>query len=105
MVYLLVVLSQGAIRIAWREPYRNLVKSYFACEAAGHVPGRCSRASLERYTYVISLLNCIYYIMTALTPIIHLMLVTNFRILKEGVLKMKIVQSLRSVQTSTKSTQ
>ena len=103
LLCLLVVISQAAIRIAWREPYRNLTENYFLCEAVGHIPGRCSREPLEQYTFVISLMNCIYYIMTAFSPVIHLMFVINCRILKEGVLRMKTAQTLRSI--SKKSSQ
>ena len=60
LVYLMVALCQDAITIAWQEPYGNLTKSYFFCEAVGHVPGRCSREALEQYTYLFSLLNCMH---------------------------------------------
>ena len=107
LVYLLVVLCQDAIIIAWQESFTNVTKSYFLCEAVGHVPGRCSREPIEQYSHVISLMNCIYYIMTAFTPIIHLMLVTNFRIAKEGFLRMKIIQSFKtsSMKSSLHSSQ
>lgn len=96
LVYLLVVLCQDAVTIAWKEPYRNLTKSYFLCEAVGYVPGRCSREPLERYTYVISLLNCMYYIVTAFIPVIHLIFIINCRVLKQSVVRMTVVRSLKT---------
>ena len=104
LVFLLVVLCQDTLIIAWQESYRNLTKSYFLCEAVGHVPGRCSREPVEQYSQVISMMNCLYYIMNAFYPTIHLMFIINFRIAKEGFLKLKIVQSVKTT-TSLKSSQ
>ena len=103
LVFLWAVVCRDAIILALQEPFREVIEDYFLCEAVGHVPGRCSREPIERYAYVISILNCIYYIMNSLYSVVYLMFVINFRIAKEGILKMKIIQSFKS--TSTRSSQ
>ena len=103
LVFLLALICQDAVIAAWNESYRNVTKSYFLCEAVGHVPERCSREPIEQYSHVFSLMNCIYYIMNASNPIIYLIFIINFRIAKEGFLRLKVVQSFKT--SSTKSSQ
>ena len=103
LVFSLVVFCRDAITLGLKESYRNLTKSYFLCEAVGHVPGRCSREPIEQYSYVISMMNCIYLMMNAFYPMIYLMFVINLRIVKESFLRMKVVQSFKT--SSMKSSQ
>lgn len=57
--------------------------SYFICEAAGHVPGKCNRSSFERHLYPHLLI--ITYILMSLIPIAILNFVLNWeKFLKTG---------------------
>ena len=50
---------------------------YFACEASGHVPGRCSREVFEKYSY--PYVSMVAYVLLGIVPITHLNYVLNWR--------------------------
>ena len=101
LIYLLVVNFRGAIIIAWRESFRSITKPYFLCEASGHVPGKCSREFLENYSFGISIVNFLYYIMNAMTPVVHLIFVINCRVLRQRMEQLKITKLLKSLSSSS----
>ena len=100
LVFILVGNCQEAIRIVWRDSFKNATNDYFLCEAGGHVPGRCTRETIEQYSYQYSLLNCLSHIMSVFIPVVNLVFVINCRILRERMRKVKI---MKTKTTSTKT--
>ena len=96
LIFVLMGNFQEAIRIVWRESFKNATNSYFLCEAVGHVPGRCSRETIEQYSYQYSLLNCLTNIMAFFIPVVNLMFVINCRIVRERTRKLKIMKTKTS---------
>ena len=83
MVFILIVNSQDAVFVAERASLEAAVKSYVLCEAVGYVPGKCSRESIEQYSY--PLLNIVFYFSAFLVPVVELLFVINFTNLKKKV--------------------
>ena len=50
---------------------------YFACEASGHVPGKCSREVFEKYSY--PYVAMVAYLLQGIVPITHLNYVLDWR--------------------------
>ena len=94
------VLCLDAVYVAEQDVLEEAITSYFLCEAVGHVPGRCSRETLEQYSH--PLLNiAIYNILSFFVPIVNLLFVINCRSIRESIKKLRIVQTLRSVSSRT----
>ena len=74
LIFLLVLLCQEAVMLAWKESFRNEANTYFLCKAVDHVTGGCSKDSLKKYSHTFIQMNCIFYIMNAFTKVVHLML-------------------------------
>lgn len=96
LVFVLVGNCQEAIRIVWKDSLKNATTSYFICEAAGYVPGRCSRDIIEQYSYQYSLLNCLSHVMAAFIPVVNLVFVINCRIVKEHIRKLQVTKTRSS---------
>ena len=94
------LLCLDAVYAAEKEVLDNAITSYFLCEAVGHVPGKCSRETLEQYSH--PLLNiAIYNILVLFIPIVNLVYVINCRSIREGITRFRIVWTLRSVSSRT----
>ena len=89
-IFVLAILCQHTVKIAWRESFINATNSYFLCEAVGHVPGRCSRETLEQYSYPLSVLDCVYRIMAVFVPMVNLVFVIKLRNLSARVRTLKV---------------
>ena len=63
-----------------RKEFFTAIKEYFACEALGYVPGKCSRDEVEKYSrpYLI----IIGYISNCLIPLLSLVFIVNVNRLK-----------------------
>ena len=79
------IICRETVSVAWREAFTNATNSHFLCEAVGHVPGRCSRETFERYSYVFSILNCVYYFLSVFVPVVNLVFVIKCRSLQDRV--------------------
>ena len=53
----------------------SAIQAYFLCEAVGHVDGKCSRESFEKY--LAPPLDALFYIATTFLPFVFLMFVIN----------------------------
>ena len=96
-----MVLCQEAVTLAWKESFRNETNRYFLCEAVGHMPGRCNQDSLKKYSHTFSLMNCIYYTMTAIVPVVNLIFIINCRVVKEAVKGLKVAKALKTISRSS----
>lgn len=56
------------------------LEQYFACEALGHVPGKCSRDEVEKYSW--PYLTTIAFVSTCLIPLPSLVFIVNLNRLK-----------------------
>ena len=59
----------------YRKEFFTALEQYFACEALGHVPGKCSRDEVEKYSR--PYLVMIVYISNCLIPLTSLVFVVN----------------------------
>ena len=64
---------------------------YFACEASGHVPGRCSREVFEKYSY--PYVAMVAYLLQGFVPVTHLNYVLDWR----AVWNTKCLQSVKEI--------
>ena len=71
-------------------------EDYFACEASGHMPGKCNRGVFERYLF--PYMSAVAYILLGLLPFTVLNFVVNWDKLKKS-LKRQLFKNSRS-QTS-----
>ena len=101
IISLVVRNIHAAVNIAEFELFRNAIDSHFLCEAVGYVPGRCSRESFEQYSY--PLLNITVYIMALSVRTVYLLFIINCRVLKEKILKMKLLQSVNASLLKSKA--
>ena len=101
VIFTSIINSQEAVVFAERESYMDAVDSYFLCEAVGHVKGKCSRESFEKYSH--PLLDIARYISLSLLPVVILLYLINCRSLKVKVKKMKVVRLLRSLSSNQAS--
>ena len=62
---------------ATRKDFVIAIEKYIACEASGHVPGKCSRDEVEKYST--PFLAMFSYISLALVPLFSLNFVINWR--------------------------
>ena len=99
MAYLVMLHIRIAVFVAEFESFQSATNSYFVCEAVGYVPGRCSRESFEQYSHPIIQISL--YILTLLLPTTNLLFIINCRVLREKVAKLKIIQSLQSLKSSS----
>ena len=58
---------------------------YFACEASGHVPGRCSREVFEKYSY--PYVATVSYVLLGIVPLTYLNYVLDWEAVWNGVKK------------------
>ena len=94
--------SLDAVYAAERDLLEKAMHSYFLCEAVGHVPGRCSRETLERYSHPLASI-AVYNVLLFFVPIINLVFIVNWRSIQESVRRLKVMQTLKSF--SSKSSQ
>ena len=94
------LLCLEALYSAEKEALDGAISSYFLCEAVGHVPGRCSRETFERYSHRL-LHILIYYILPFFIPVVNLVCVINCKSIKEGITWFTIVRRLKSESSKT----
>ena len=71
-----------------RSRFGNGLTEYFACEASGHVPGRCSREVFEKYSY--PYVAMVSYLLLGSVPITHLNYVLDWQSVWNGVKKSSV---------------
>ena len=79
LAYLIVLTSVIIARAGFTTLFEDIlwssIRDYFLCEAVGHVEGKCSRESFEKY--LAPSLEAVTYIMRAFFPVVYLMFVIN----------------------------
>ena len=77
------------------------LEQYFACEALGHVPGKCSRDEVEKYSW--PYLTTIAFVSTCLIPVPSLVFVVNLNRLKNCCGNEPISKNTRTKRSSISS--
>ena len=95
-----VIIARSGITALFEEILWSSIRDYFLCEAVGHVEGKCSRESFEKY--LTPLLDGLFYIMAALFPVVYLLFVINLEQIFARV--RKIVHICSTISTKLSST-
>ena len=74
-----------AIITARRKTITPATLQYFACEAYGHVPGKCDRALFEQY-YDYWGLSCATFLLAGFIPLVNLTFIINFQKIQDTLL-------------------
>lgn len=77
------------------------LEQYFACEALGHVPGKCSRDDIEKYSW--PYLTMIAFVSTCLIPVPSLVFVVNVNRLKKCCGNEEVSSTTRTKRSSISS--
>ena len=75
IVVIAMLIARSGINELFEEALWSSIRDYFLCEAVGHVEGKCSRESFEKY--LAPLLEGLLYIMVGLFPVVYLLFVVN----------------------------
>lgn len=77
-------LLYGVLTGVTNEEALDAYSAYFACESAGHVPGKCGRETVEAHNYLS--LAVLFYSFLGLVPVANFFVVLNLHAAKEKVL-------------------
>ena len=77
IIFAVTALIAFCLYTARRDTLIAATMQYFACEATGHVPGRCDRASFQQHNDN-WWLSCVIYILLGFIPTVNLIFVVNF---------------------------
>ena len=97
LLLVLFVISRESVYLAKKDAIIDAIDKYFLCEAIGHVPGRCSREFFEQYSYLG--LDFMFYFIILLLPIVNLVFLINFTLLREKLSKLncgKLLSTFRN---------
>ena len=75
IVLISVLIAISGITVLFEEVLWNSIRDYFLCEAVGHVEGKCSRESFEKY--LAPLLDGLSYVTSGLFTVVYLLFVLN----------------------------
>ena len=96
MVLISVILARSGITTLFEDELWSSIRDHFLCEAVGHVEGKCSRESFERY--LAPLLEGLFYIMAALFSVAYLLFVINLEQIFARVRKIVRIHSTKSTK-------
>ena len=85
IIFAVTALITFALYTARRDTLIATTIQYFTCEATGHVPGKCDRASFQQHDDIWWLI-CVVYILLGLIPTVNLTFVVNFREVQQKLL-------------------
>ena len=98
IIFGVTALVTFALYTARRDTLLAATIQYFTCEAIGHVPGKCDRASFQQQDDI-WWLRCVVYILMGFIPTVNLTFVANF-----GEVQRKILAHCPCFKSKQKST-
>ena len=102
VIFLVLVLVRDAVFGNGRAQFEDAVNSYFACEAVGFVPGKCSRESFEQILYPLLCVNIAFYLANLFLPAVILLYLVNCSKVAKCIKKQKI-KALKVLSTTPSS--
>ena len=90
-----VMLAKAGVTALFNDVLWSSIRTYFLCEAVGHVKGKCSRESFEKY--LTPFLDALFYIVLASITVVYLMFVINLEETFTRIRKIVLIRPLLQV--------